>query len=296
MNTITPSSDHYELLNVTPGTTEKDLNRAYKRAALIWHPDKNQHREKHAATMFDLICKAYNVLSDPVQRAAFDLAKKAQIAAQERDAKLTGKRKRMKEELQRREHEATKTTTALRATAAAAKKSKTDTDKSSKMVDDLRKHSQQQRVAHDQKRNTRIELAAKEATIAAEAAEAFKTKVVVVKWKRKQVQHTAASLKKLLEERCGAIENIVLGKKGNRAIVEFCSNAHAKKAIDCASALNVRITLQGSSGGGSNGRGTSSSGGGGSKGTNQSAVAPETLATADFESSVLERLRRASKQ
>ena len=33
---------YYELLDVDRNVTQKDIDRAYKKAALKWHPDKNQ--------------------------------------------------------------------------------------------------------------------------------------------------------------------------------------------------------------------------------------------------------------
>ena len=42
----------------------------YKKAALKWHPDKN--KDKDTTKMFQSVSEAYQVLSDPNERAWYD--------------------------------------------------------------------------------------------------------------------------------------------------------------------------------------------------------------------------------
>jgi curved DNA-binding protein CbpA len=35
---------YYELLGVPPDASESDIKRGYKRAAVKWHPDKNDNK------------------------------------------------------------------------------------------------------------------------------------------------------------------------------------------------------------------------------------------------------------
>ncbi|NWH62509.1 DJC21 protein, partial [Geococcyx californianus] len=63
---------HYEVLGVRRDANEEELKRAYRRLALLWHPDKNLHNMKEAAEQFKLIQAAYDVLSDPQERAWYD--------------------------------------------------------------------------------------------------------------------------------------------------------------------------------------------------------------------------------
>jgi DnaJ-class molecular chaperone len=54
---------YYKLLELEPGTKcEETLKRAYRKAALRWHPDKNLDNKKEAEAMFKKISEAYSVL------------------------------------------------------------------------------------------------------------------------------------------------------------------------------------------------------------------------------------------
>ncbi|KAI8983774.1 hypothetical protein BDB01DRAFT_114664 [Pilobolus umbonatus] len=63
---------YYELLGVEKKATELDLKKAYRKQALLWHPDKNGDRVEEATDRFALIQEAYEILSDPQERAWYD--------------------------------------------------------------------------------------------------------------------------------------------------------------------------------------------------------------------------------
>ncbi|ORX90659.1 DnaJ-domain-containing protein [Basidiobolus meristosporus CBS 931.73] len=63
---------YYELLGVEKTADDSDLKKAYRRKALEWHPDKNHHRVEEATKVFAEIQSAYEVLSDPQERAWYD--------------------------------------------------------------------------------------------------------------------------------------------------------------------------------------------------------------------------------
>lgn len=61
---------YYEILEVDKKASQEDIKSAYRRMAMLYHPDKNKLLE--AEEMFKGISEAYSVLSDPSKRKHYD--------------------------------------------------------------------------------------------------------------------------------------------------------------------------------------------------------------------------------
>ena len=68
--TEAPGKSLYALLGVPQTTAIAELKKAYRRLCLWCHPDKNP--DPRAADAFLLVCSAFELLSDPTRRKAYD--------------------------------------------------------------------------------------------------------------------------------------------------------------------------------------------------------------------------------
>jgi molecular chaperone DnaJ len=63
--------DYYTVLGLEKGASEEEIKKAYRRLAVKYHPDKNPG-DKVAEENFKELGEAYEVLSEPQKRAAYD--------------------------------------------------------------------------------------------------------------------------------------------------------------------------------------------------------------------------------
>ena len=65
--------DYYDVLGVAKNATDDDIKKAYRKLAMKYHPDRNQgDGAKKAEESFKEVKEAYEMLSEPDKRAAYD--------------------------------------------------------------------------------------------------------------------------------------------------------------------------------------------------------------------------------
>src|SRR5258708_25960688 len=65
--------DFYEILGLTKNASDEEIKKAYRKLAMKHHPDRNpDDKHKNSEGKFKEAKEAYEILSDPQKRAAYD--------------------------------------------------------------------------------------------------------------------------------------------------------------------------------------------------------------------------------
>lgn len=98
----TATDDFYELLGVNFESTEAEIKRAYRKSSIKYHPDKNKD-DANAADLFIRLGHARDILLDANLKQEYDRSRLRRKEKALQDELLDGKRRKMKEDLERRE-------------------------------------------------------------------------------------------------------------------------------------------------------------------------------------------------
>lgn len=94
--------DLYELLAIQPTASESEVRRAYRKTSLLYHPDKVEPTPENL-NKFQLLQHAIAVLSDPTEKSKYDSGREAKLRRVAENAALESRRRKMKEDLEKRE-------------------------------------------------------------------------------------------------------------------------------------------------------------------------------------------------
>jgi DnaJ family protein C protein 17 len=98
------TEDFYELLGVAFDAPEAAIKKAYRKASIRYHPDKNPDN-KDAADRFIYLGWARDILIDEKLKGEYDRARTRRREKSLQDELLDGRRRKMKDDLERRERE-----------------------------------------------------------------------------------------------------------------------------------------------------------------------------------------------
>jgi DnaJ homolog subfamily C member 17 len=236
---IDPAKDPYEVLGLTFGASDSEIAKAYRNLARTLHPDKlvsqnlSPAEKTLSATRFHDIQVARSFLLDAentesrrkydAKQASEQMRRAADIT---REAGMTERRKRMRDELKLREEQADILKKDKRSLQQAA-----ETQASTK--DALAREGLKMRER----------FAAKDAAAKSherdQAVIDIQSRQIRLKWSRKKLISDSVSspsedsIAKMLSLSCGSVEQVqMLGNKGNAALVTFLNEASCNNAVN----------------------------------------------------------------
>lgn len=228
-----PDQDPYKLLGLEfPVTDDGVITKAYRKAALRCHPDKQHQTASQAeaeamARQFHQLQQARAFLLDEefrVSRDAYDRQRASQQARAvhektQRD-RLSEHRKRMQEELAAAEKQAV----SKKQKSKGSKETSTSTKR-----DDLKQQGQAMREAHAAARAKKQQQREEQEEYSRAARQ------VRLKWSRKRVKVSPSedSIAKDFGEKFGPVEQVeMLGHKGNTALITFRNASSCHPCVD----------------------------------------------------------------
>lgn len=238
-----PENDPYASLGLHFGASDADIAKAYRQLARTLHPDKlvaqnlTDRQLSESAARFHEIQTARSFLLDvdnAASRSQYDTQRASNLvrdkANQARDAGISEKRKRMRDELHRQEaeEERTKFSNQRKQQNAGSRK-----DSSHNKKAELARQGKQLREHYSAKADAAEKYEREQAAIQ------LQERQVRLKWSRTKLKLSGNaspsedSLAEMLSQSCGAVQAVqFIGDKGNVALVTFQGESSCKTAVD----------------------------------------------------------------
>lgn len=197
----------YTILNIPDDASVQDIKKAYRKTALQCHPDKNPGN-KDAAAKFIQLKAVLELLINPESRRVYDSLRKARLQTKIRLEKQDSKRKKLREDLERREKES-----ALNKYDARSEEERLKAE-----IDRLRKQGKRQiEEEMEAMQKKLLEDLEEEARLAACESSIYRMKF---KWRKADPTYNEKSLNEMFSK-FGTLSALVVSKKGGSALLEY---------------------------------------------------------------------------
>jgi DnaJ family protein C protein 17 len=225
--------DLYKFFDLDETSTIEQIKKAYRKLALVLHPDKNLDNKEEAEKKFIELGKAFEILSDDKAKAAYDAVLRNKKQRQEKLNKLDERSKKFKQDLEARENLAKSST--IKKTAG------NDEEQLKREIERLRREGSKILEAEMNRINEEISLKSKVAAKMA-ATETYRLKI---KWKSTTDEHkfTDVELLKYLFGKYGDIECVLLNSKKTGALIEFKTINGARSCWNDRNNLNEKYLI-----------------------------------------------------
>mmetsp|Transcript_82539 Transcript_82539/g.161867 ORF Transcript_82539/g.161867 Transcript_82539/m.161867 type:complete len:372 (-) Transcript_82539:13-1128(-) len=223
--------DWYAILSCDQTSTKEAIEKAARRLAIKYHPDKTSDPE--APEKFLLVQKAKEILLDETKRKLIDDQREAtakrEAYEKHKNQSMDARRKRMRDEFNDRLHKASTQQ------PTEAEVFQNELRKRSKIIDDLRKKNSnlmeksREDAMNKESQQTKDFLNYRKSVVENVAGGCCELKV---KWKRSAESQSDETLYQMFKVFGPVEEAVLIGSKGTSGLVTFADAASAMKAYD----------------------------------------------------------------